>query len=376
MQSEFPTERSAIGTPYGTERAALDALKALGRSGPSPLAFWCALAMRASELCDGRRLRVVLPEVGPDGTAREPGAGPEPAPTADRVGGWVPVGETNRRDREDFRWWVEVRGDEAPPACLDDVASLARWAGILSEPYRLAGELRRTRREAAEALADVAHRLRGHLGSALMRASSLLLALRSGEANPAQVVEDVERLQDAVQSMARAIAETLEVPDGAVRGGAAPRAAPGELVRIEHLVRAARDAAGVPVAGDLALEVESGVPPIRADRRWLRQAVAELLDAVRRSGGTATLAVGPQPSPEGVRVTLRLDSSPLPESDLTPWIREPESSRPVREAESAPSLREVVAELGGWMSIEAGAGTGAEVRLFLPTAPRSPASVR
>lgn len=375
MQSESPTDRSAIGTPYDTERAALDALEALGRSGPSPLAFWCALAMRASELCDGRRLRVVLPEVGPDGTAREPGTGPEPAAAPGREGGWISVGEMYRRDREDARWWVEVRGDEARPACLDDVASLARWAGVLSEPYRLAGELRRTRREAAEAHAEVAHRLRGHLGSALLRASSLLLALRTGRANPAQIVEDVEGLRDTVQSMAKGIAETLEVPDGAARGGAIPRAGPGELVRIEHLVRAARDAAGVPVAGDLALDVESGVPPIRADRRWLRQAVSELLDAARRSGGTATLVVGPQPSPEGVRVTLRLDSSPLPESGLTPWIREPESSRPLREAESAPSLHEVVAELGGWMWIEAGAGTGAEVMLFLPTAPRSPTSV-
>ncbi len=353
MASDASGSPSATASPHGTVRIALDILRALDLAGPSPLAFWYVVATRASDLCDGRRIRVAFPGIGAHSNSNSLRAGP-PTP-----GDWVAVLGTGVPERQEARLSVEPRGRDDSLPCLDDVSALARWAGLASERYTLQRELRRARREAPVHRADLAHQLRGDLNATLLRTDALQLALRNGSADASRIEEDLASLRKSVLHMTGRIRDLLEAPDPGARRHAPSRAEAGELVRVDELLRAGRDAVGFPATGDLTLDLEFDIPRVRADGHRLQQALAELPDLARRSGGTATLVVGRQTYPECVRITLRLSSPLLPGIDPGPTLPE---------AESRASILEVVDEVGGRVWIETEVGAGAEVVVLLPAA--------
>jgi len=333
MKSDSTTRIPGSPSRSATETCARDLAEDLGRFGPTTLGCCCSLALEARELCGDRQVRVELPGSYHHAGERPmpPGAGPAPGSDSDAV--WLAVPGPNATGKVEVRLWVEADDDGSLP-CLDALGPVIHCASLLLERHRLESELLRATREAARARASLAHRLRGHLNSALLRTESLL---RSGvDADRAQMEADLGGIHDAVLAMADKIRDVLE--DSESGAAAAPGARQGrkDLVRLQDL-----------------LGVDADLPPVRADGRRLEPAMRELLELTRRCGSSPELRT----SDQGLRITVSLEAPPQARSGN-------EGAPPA--PEPAPSLPEVVADLGGRIWVEAGSRSGVAVQLVLP----------
>jgi len=333
-----------------------DLLGELTRFGGSALGSCCSLAVAASELCGDRRVRVELT----DGRAgRGTGAGAPPVgaiPGGDGGDAWLLVPTPGDDGREVVRVWVEAEDRHAPLPGPPELGALVRCARLVLERHRLEAEMLRAAHQAATARASLAHRLRGHLNSALLRTESLL---RAGvTADGSGMEEDLRAIHDAVVAMADKIREVLEEPELEASIPAATRWDRRTLVRLQDLVGTTGD-----------------IPPVRADRARLETALRELLELARRVGGRPEL----QPDRAGVRVTFGLeapsrcgdgaaaDDGPSPEAPGAPHAgRGPPFGVHGPAPEPTPWLGELVAEIGGRLWIEAGGRGLVVVTLLVP----------
>lgn len=345
----------------------------------SELACCCALALAARELCGGRACRVEPAGVPPGAAGGGPGPDGGPADGGDP--GWhrIPLRGPGAPGGPEAWLAVERRGDERSPPRADRLSALATLAGLALERHRLARELRRERGNAKEVRAVLGHALRGHLHAALLRADGLLMGLR-GDGDPAlaEVRGQLEQLKGTVEDMVAEIGEVVDETDAGGEGSPGRAAGPREDVRVPELLREAarREPAG---DGPPRVEVEGDVPAIRADAGRLGPALGELFDLARRSGGSPTLTVRSDGRSSDVHVEMTVDLPPLTGPEVGPEDPGASGGAPpgvgatsagpaggANGEDDLPSPREVVAELGGRLRIEAGRGSRATVEVVLP----------
>lgn len=322
----------------------------LSRFGSSALGCCCALALRASQLAGGRPCRVDL--------RGQP-------PPEDDADGW-PIPVRGRAGSEEVEAWISwERGEtewssDVPPG-LDE---LAAWAGVALERHRLALEARRARRAAEQARSALGHELRGHLHTAVLRAENLVLDLRGGDLDVAEVTRGIEALKDFMERMAREIESIVGDPDAggepAGRAGTAADRAVSipDLLREEELATAAGEerAPEVVVAGD--------VPPVRVDPDRLAGALEELFRLAGAARETPTVEVNRGDEASSVHIVLLADLGPPPGSG-------PGGNAPGTDGDrDRPSLWEVVRDLRGELRVRAEEGTRVEVDVILPAAGR------
>lgn len=377
MTVEGPSSPDPAGdAPRQDGRSDAALLEDLYRLGGSELACLCSLALRASELCGGRAIRVEpTPDRAPgDGDGEDPRR--DPCKEADPDGARVPVRGPGASGRAEAWLAVAPGGDGGAPAGIDDLGPLAACAGLVLECHRLAREARRSRLAARRTWSTLAHGIRSHLQSAFLRADTLILSLGEGDPDADEMMDDLERLKGTVQTMAEEIRVLLEAPGPDARPPEEGASAPEEAVRIPELLR---EAAGAEDAGPPRVEVEGDIPLLRADRRRLGAALGELVDVARRSRGTPSLTVRPDADGSGTRVILGVDlprpdaraAAPPSSGALAPGSASPavaDRSGGDGESEDAPlpSLRDLLEELGGRLRVEARGGDDVEVTVVLP----------
>lgn len=350
----------------------------LRRLGGSELACCCALAVTARELCGGRACRVEPAADRPDAAGGGPGPDRDTADGGDA--GWhrIPLRGPGATGEPEAWLAVERRGGERSPPRADRLSALASLAGLALERHRLAREVRRARDNQKEIRAVLGHALRGHLHAALLRADGLLMGFRGdGDPDLAEVRGQLEQLKDTVEDMVAEIGDVVDGPDAGGEGSPDRAGGTREDIRVPELLR---EAARGERAGDPPprVEVEGEVPAVRADAGRLGPALGELFDLARSSSESPTLSVRSDGSSSGVHVEMSVDLPPLtgpdggPEDPGAGGAASPGGGTPGGPAGDAsgevgpPSLREVVADLGGRLRIEAGRGSRATVEVVLP----------
>lgn len=350
----------------------------LQRFGDVELVCCCRLALRARELSSDRRCRVEISGGRPDASGM--GNGPDRVPPGESDPGWhrLPVRGPGTPEAPEAWLAVELRGDELAPPGLERLSSLVAVAGLVLERHRMAREVRRARGEAEEARAVLGHALRGHLHAALLRADNLLLASREDRSpDLGEIQEQLRVLKGTVEEMVEEIRQVVEEPE--VRSGAFLRPSPGDREQVD-VPELLREAGGSERAGEIPfrVEVQGEVPDVRADPPQLASAFRELFELARQSPGAPPLSVRPHAASSGVRLDLTVELAPFtgrndgPEDPGADGGAPPGGGTPggpagdASEEDDLPSLREVVAELGGRLWIEAGPGTRATVEVVLP----------
>ncbi len=322
----------------------------LGRHRDSELAVCCLLAVRAGQLRGGGSCRVVL--------AGDPPTGPGPSPVR------VPVRDPETSGSSEAWLLLPAAGDETPPSRLEELRSLAEETAMVLERHRLIRAAGRLHLDLLEANASLAHDLRGHLHSALMRIESLELELGGDGADAGEVRNHLDGIRHLLWEMEEDISEGLELPEST--GATAPRTGGGELqeLPVPELLREARGEGGEDAPGEALPELEIGgdLPPVRSDRVRLLGGLRELLDLATRSRDASVITLSRASGP-GVRVSLSVDLGPAPPAREGAEVRERAPERPEF---LPPSLRRLVEDLGGRLWIEAEGGGRAEVVAILP----------
>lgn len=365
-------EGSLSVVPTGTDpppkdSAAASLLEQLCRFGASELAWCSALALRASELCGGRHCRIEL------AAARSTRVDPQYY--------WVPIPGPRTSSGKAEAWLaVERRENEPAGAVPEELGGLVDLAGLLLERHRLMSEVGRARRAAEETRSTLGHAVRNQLNPAFLRAEYLLMQMRYGGPDRAEVKKSLDVFVRSVQELVKQIHQLLEASDGHEQSPVRTPSRREEPVRVPDLLRDTAEAPGT-AGGPLHVEVVGEVPPVRADRRRLKPILEELIDLVRESPGTPTLTVRPEVASSGVRVVLSVDLQPVSAapSDHRGSARRQEAAAGRSEASAGsarfdrdasgpprPSLRELLGELGARLSIDAYAGTRLVMILMLP----------
>lgn len=365
-------EGSSSQVPAGTDvspkdSAAASLLDQLCRFGASELAWCSALALRASELCGGRHCRI---ELAVDGSTR-----------VDPRYRWLPIPGPRTASGKAEAWLgVERREEEPAGTVSEELGGLVDLAGLLLERHRLMSEVARARRATEETRSTLGHAVRNRLNPAFLRAERLLMQMRNGGGDSAEVKKSLEVFVRSVQELVEQMHQLLEPSDGHEQSPVGRPSRREEPVRVPDLLRDTADAPGTD-AGPLHVEVVGEVPPVRADRRRLKPILGELVDLALQSPGTPTLTVRPEVASSGVRVVLSVDLQPVsaapsdrrgsaPRREAAAGRSEASagSARPDRDvsAPPRPSLRQLLGELGGRLSIDAYAETHLVMIVRLP----------
>jgi signal transduction histidine kinase len=321
----------------------------LRRQGDSELATCCLLAVRSGQLRGGVSCRVILagePTTGLDGEARVPLRSPG---RSGSVEGWL---------------LLPAAGKEPPPAGLEDLHPLAEDAAMILARHRLVRAAHRPHLALQEANASLAHDLRGHLHSALMRLESLDLELQGDDADEEEVRNHLDRIHHLLWKMEEVIGERLEPSDSTAAAAARTGGGEGEEHPIPELLREAREEEGEGAPGEALpeLDIVGDLPPVRGDRLRLLDGLRELLHLGARSRDGSVITVSRAPGP-GIRVELSgvLGAAPISREASEGW--EPDLQR---SGSPPPSLRQLVEDLGGQLWIEADGESLAEVVAILP----------
>ena len=378
--NDSSARESARPAPGPNDDHAVAALASvLRRLAGSELASCCGLAVLARELSGGRPCRVELSGGHPGASARE--NGPDRGSSGESEPGRhrLPVRGPGTPGEPEAWLTVALRGDESAPPGLERLSSLAAVAGLVLERHRLDREVRRARGEAEEARAVLAHALRGHLHAALLRTENLLVAVRrDGSPDFDEVREQLRLLKGTVGEMVEEIRQAVDARDAPGEGRTGPGAGRREEVDVPGMLREAADAVRDGEGAPLRVDVEGSVPAVRTDPRQLRSAFGELLDLARRARNTPTLAVRPRGPASGARIDLSVELPPLSGSGAGPQGHGTDADPSPGDAGSGassgkgrevddPSLRDLVARLGGRLWVEAGEGGLATVVVTLPT---------
>lgn len=322
----------------------------LRRHRDSELAVCCLLAVRAGQLRTGESCRVVLvgdppTDQGP-GSTRLPLRGPEGS-----IEAWL---------------LLPAAGVDSPAARPEELHSLAEDAAMVLERHRLVRAAGQLHLDLLEANASLAHELRGHLHSALLRIESLRLELGGDGADEGGVRNHLDRIRHLLWEMEEDVGEGLELPDPT--GATTPRSGGGEdeELPVPELLREARGGGDEGAPGDALPELEIGgdLPPLRAARSRLLDGLRELLDVATRFSDGSVITLSRASGP-GVRMSLSVDLGPAPTAREGSGAWGPD---PGGHEVPPPSLRQLVEDLGGRLWIETGGESLAEVVAILPAA--------
>ncbi len=225
--------------------------------------------------------------------------------------------------------------------------------------------------DARERQSFVRHELRAPL-AVMYPALDLLLSGQSGTLTPKQR-EYVDALERSVRRLDGAIASVATT--GWFDCSAAPSFS--EVVDVAPLVREYADARERLGERRPGLSVASSLPPVRADRRRLVQAIDALVDnAATHAGPRAaiTLEVALAPSGDAVDLTVRDDGRPGSHDELSRLGEFGYVGERGRERER-PGLGlglwvagELVATMGAELALASGPGAGFAATIRLPVA--------
>jgi len=296
-----------------------------------------------------------------------------------------PLVETNR---------ALGRGDlaaRAPVVADDELGELARGVNQMAEQLQASRdtlelqvaqrteEIERLLAERTQFFASISHELRTPLAIILSQADRLQKKAASRRApwaaEPADVIKgsgkEVLALVNDILELARAETGRLEINVEDVSLGEV-------LADVEPTLRGLTSAAEL----DLTLDVPTGLPPARADRRRLREILLNLVDnAVKYTPPGGSVAVGAAARGERVQLTVADTGIGIPETVgeriFEPFYRVPDA--PTQRGEAATGIglalaRRLVEAQGGEINYTSDPDRGVTFTVTLFAAEESPPS--
>jgi two-component system, OmpR family, sensor histidine kinase KdpD len=270
------------------------------------------------------------------------------------------------RDRDDAV--LEALHDRVVPA-LETLVAAARKRDELETQVIETKALRRSNVVKTAVLRSVSHDLRSPLTAITAAAEGIGSDTLSPESR--RELASVIALESA--RLSRLVDNLLDL-SRLQAGGVQPRA---DWLSVDELVRAAVDGV-TPPPGGIDVQIEAGLPLLRADAAQLERALANVLENAARYAGAESVTVRARAAPQGILLRVG-DRGPGIAREKLERIFEPFHAGPGEQGVGSglglAIARGFVEANGGRIRAESLPGQGATIVITLPVPAEQPAEV-